>query len=315
MATSMKLREPEVAPPSHFGDRVFSGAALAAGVAILVILAGVALFLLYEGIPGMTAEQEDYAPKDNFLSYVGPLAFGTVLASIIALITAVPVAIGIALFISHYAPRGLAAVLGYLIDLLAAVPSVVIGLWGFETLGGSLLPLTGWLADNLGWIPLFAGPASVTGRTMLTAGLVLGVMILPIVTAICREVFLHTPRLHEEAALALGATRWEMIRMAVFPYARSGIVSGAMLGLGRALGETLAVTIVLAPSILYTFNIIGSTNSSTIASNIALQFPEASGDRVNVLIATGLVLFVLTFAVNYAARKVVERRREFSGAN
>lgn len=315
MATSTKLREPEVAPPRHFGDRVFSGAAFAAGVTILVILAGVALFLLYEGVPGMTADQADYAPKSNFLSYVGPLAFGTILASVIALITAVPVAIGIALFISHYAPRPLAAALGYLIDLLAAVPSVVIGLWGFETLGSSLLPLTGWLADNLGWIPLFAGPASVTGRTMLTAGLVLGVMILPIVTAICREVFLQTPRLHEEAALALGATRWEMIRMAVFPYARSGIVSGAMLGLGRALGETLAVTIVLAPSILYTFNIIGSTNSSTIASNIALQFPEASGARVNVLIATGLVLFVLTFAVNYSARKVVERRREFSGAN
>ncbi len=315
MATTTRAREASGTPPQRLGDRVFSATALAAGVTILVILAGVALFLLYEGVPGLTADPADYAPKKNFVSYVGPLVFGTVLASIIALVTAVPVAIGIALFISHYAPRALAAVLGYMIDLLAAVPSVVFGLWGFETLGGSLQPLTGWLADNLAFIPLFAGPASATGRTMLTAGLVLGVMILPIVTAICREVFLQTPLLHEEAALALGATRWEMIRMAVFPNARSGIVSGAMLGLGRALGETLAVTIVLAPSILYTFNLIGSTNSSTIASNIALQFPEASGARVNVLIATGLVLFVITFAVNYAARRVVDRRREFSGAN
>lgn len=314
MATTAPARSGR-ATPRRLGDRVFSGTAMGAGVTILVILAGVAVFLVYEGVPGLTAEPADYAPKENFWAYVGPLVFGTVLASVIALISAVPVAVGIALFISHYAPRALAAVLGYLIDLLAAVPSVVIGLWGFATLGGTLRPLTTWLADNLGFIPLFDGPASATGRTMLTAGLVLGVMILPIVTAICREVFLQTPRLHEEAALALGATRWEMVRMAVFPHARSGIVSGAMLGLGRALGETLAVTIVLAPSIVYSLDLISSTNSSTIASNIALQFPEASGLRVNVLIATGLVLFVITFAVNYAARRVVDRRRDFSGAN
>jgi phosphate transport system permease protein len=150
---------------------------------------------------------------------------------------------------------------------------------------------------------------------MLLAGVVLAVMILPIITAVSREVFLQTPRLHEEAALALGATRWEMIRMAVLPFGRSGIISGAMLGLGRALGETMAVAIVLSVSGGITFNLISNGNPSTIAANIALQFPEASGLGVNVLIASGLVLFLITLAVNSIARYIINRRREFSGAN
>jgi phosphate transport system permease protein len=150
---------------------------------------------------------------------------------------------------------------------------------------------------------------------MLVAGVVLAVMILPIITAVSREVFLQTPRLHEEAALALGATRWEMIRMAVLPFGRSGIISGAMLGLGRALGETMAVAIVLSVSGGITFNLISNGNPSTIAANIALQFPEASGLGVNVLIASGLVLFLITLAVNSIARYIINRRREFSGAN
>lgn len=312
MATKQEA-PPQV--PHGVGDRVFAGTAKTAAIVILAILAGVALFLLYEGYPGFTADKQSTSPSSNFWTYVGPLAFGTVLASLVALVAATPVAIGIALFISHYAPRKLAQALGYIIDLLAAVPSVVFGIWGVEVLAPVLVPNMQWLEEHLGFIPFFAGPASASGRTMLTAGLVLAVMILPIITAICREVFLQTPRLHEEAALALGSTRWEMIRMAVLPYARSGIVSGAMLGLGRALGETLAVTLVLSPAIIYEFSLVGTTNSSTIASNIALQFPEASGERVNVLIATGLVLFVITFAVNYTARKVVARRSEFSGAN
>jgi phosphate transport system permease protein len=150
---------------------------------------------------------------------------------------------------------------------------------------------------------------------MLTAGLVLAVMILPIITAVSREVFLQTPKLHEEAALALGATRWEMIRMAVLPFGRSGIISGSMLGLGRALGETMAVAIVLSVSGVITFNVISSTNPSTIAANIALQFPESSGLSVSVLIASGLVLFLITLLVNAIARYIINRRREFSGAN
>ncbi len=197
------------------------------------------------------------------------------------------------------------------------MPSVVYGLWGLLFLSRELAPFYQWLADHLGFIPFFAGNPSggVSANSILTASLVLAVMVLPIITAICREIFLQTPRLHEEAALALGATRWEMVRLAVFPYARSGIVSASMLGLGRALGETMAVAMVLSASGVVTFNLIGSTNPSTIAANIALQFPEAFGTFTNVLIATGLVLFVITFAANFAARAIVERRKDFSGAN
>ena len=299
----------------RLGDRVFAGMSTGAGIVILLVLAGVAIFLTVEGIPGMLASPEEVKSGERFLPYVWPLVYGTLLAAFLALVMSVPVAIGVALYISHYAPRRLAAVMGYLIDLLAAVPSVVYGLWGIGFLAGQLVPAYEWLNAKLGFIPLFAGPPSATGRTIFTAAIVLAVMILPIMTAICREIFLQTPRLHEEAALALGATRWEMTRMAVFPYARSGIVSSAMLGLGRALGETMAVAMVLSASGVVTLNLISSTNPSTIAANIALSFKEASGLSVNALIASGLVLFVITFAVNFAARLIVDRRKEFSGAN
>ena len=298
------------------GDRIFSGLSLSAGLLILAILAGVAIFLTVQGIPGITASPDEVKSGKNFLPYVWPLVYGTLIAATVAMLIAVPVAIGVALFISHYAPRKLGQSLGYLIDLLAAVPSVVYGLWGIGFLAPRLVPFYEWLEAHLGFIPFFAGPASATGRTIMTASIVLAVMILPIMTAICREIFLQTPRLHEEAALALGATRWEMARLAIFPYARSGIVSAAMLGLGRALGETLAVAMVLSVSVgTVTANLISSTNPSTIAANIALSFAEASGKSVNALIASGLVLFVITFLVNFAARAIVDRRKEFSGAN
>ncbi|MFL6069914.1 MAG: phosphate ABC transporter permease subunit PstC [Actinomycetes bacterium] len=302
-------------PPRRVGDRIFSGLVTAAATVILVTLAGVALFLTFEGLPALTAKASELPGADTFAAYVWPLVFGTLLSSILALLFAVPVSIGVALFISHFAPRRLSATLGYLVDLLAAVPSIIYGLWGIFFLAPRMLPLYEWLAANMSWVPFFAGPASTTGRTILTVGLVLGVMVLPIMTAICREIFLQTPRLHEEAALALGATRWEMIRMTVFPYGRSGIVSGAMLALGRALGETIAVATILSVSGVVTFNLISNTNPGTIAANIALKFPEASGIEVNVLIATGLVLFIITFAVNFLARAIVGRRAEFSGAN
>lgn len=297
------------------GDRVFAGLALAAGILILVVLAGVAIFLLYEGFPALVADPEEIPGGEGFAAFVVPLLFGTVLSSIIALVVAVPLSIGIALFISHYAPRRVAATFGYIVDLLAAIPSVVYGLWGIAFLAPQLVTIYVWLERYLGFIPLFAGPASATGRTMLTAGLVLAVMILPIITAVNREVFLQTPRLQEEASLALGATRWEMIRMTVLPFGRSGIISGAMLGLGRALGETIAVALVLSPSSVITVNLIGQVNTSTVAANIALDFPESSGLAVNALIASGLALFILTFVVNFLARAVIARRRDFSGAN
>lgn len=298
------------------GDRWFSGTALAAGSMILVTLAAVAIFLIIQSIPGISATNEDASIlSTNFWDYVWPLAFGTVWASLLALLMAVPLSVGVALFISHYAPRGLAQSLGYIVDLLAAVPSVVFGLWGILVLAPAVQPVYVWFTTNMGWFPLFAGEASATGRTIFTAAIVLAVMVTPIITAICREIFLQTPVLHEEAALALGATRWEMIKMAVFPFGRSGIISAAMLGLGRALGETMAVALVLSASGVITFRLFTSTNPSTIPANIALTFPEAYGTNINVLIATGLILFIVTFAVNALARWIVSRRKEFSGAN
>jgi phosphate transport system permease protein len=222
-------------------------------------------------------------------------------------VIAVPLAVAVALFISHIAPRRLALTLAYIVDLLAAIPSIVYGLWGIFVLGPAMVPILDWLVAKLSFIPFFAGPASVTGRTMLTAGIVLAVMILPIISAVAREVFSQTPRRLEEGALALGATRWEMIRMVVLPFGRSAVISGSMLGLGRALGETMAVTIILSVSGIVTFNLVSQENPTPIAANIALKFPESSGIDVNVLIASGLVLFGITLVVNMLARLVISR--------
>lgn len=301
---------------NRFADMSFKGLAVGAGVLILVVLGFVTVFLLAEAWPAFVAgDQVGVNEPQTIWQYVAPFAFGTVWVAAIALLLATPVAIGIALFISHYAPKKIAAPLGYLVDLLAAVPSVVFGLWGIQVLAPFLQPIYVWLTTYLGWIPLFAGPASGTGRTVLTVALVLAVMILPIMTAVCREVFLQTPKPQEEAALALGATRWEMIRMAVLPGATSGIISAMMLGLGRALGETMAVAMVLSPAALISFALVTTQNPNTIAANIALNFPEAFGLRINTLIATGLVLFAITLVVNMGARWVISRRAAFSGAN
>jgi len=295
--------------PERPGDKIFKGLSFGAAMIILVALAGVAIFLTVEGIPGLGASGGAVAGEANFLVYAGRLVYGTLLAAVIALIVATPLSIGMALVISHYAPRRLATPLGYMIDLLAAVPSVVYGLWGILFFGRFMGDIYVWLEANLGFIPLFSGPAATGGRTILTAGLVLALMVIPIITAICREIFAQTPTLHQEAALALGATRWEMIRYAVFPYAKSGMVSATMLGLGRALGETMAVAMVLSASGtgVMTLNLITTQNPNTIAANIARSFPEATGLSVNVLIASGLVLFLITFAVNFAARAIVAR--------
>jgi phosphate transport system permease protein len=282
-----------------------------------VILAAVSAFLLVEGFPALVADPAEIGifDGDNFWQWVFPLVYGTLWAAALALVMSFPLAIGIALFISHYAPRRIAATLGYLVDLLAAVPSVVYGLWGAAVLAPALQPSYTWLAENLSFIPFFAGPASGTGRTILTAAIVLGVMVLPIITAVSREVFLQTPVLYEEASLALGSTRWEMIRTVVLPVGRGGIISAAMLGLGRALGETLAVAMVLSATGVITVNLISSVNPSTIAANVALSFPESYGLNVNALIASGLILFAITLVVNSIARWIVNRRADFSGAN
>lgn len=310
-ASSPPTAKPVVQP----GDRIFSGLATGSGTLILLVLAAVAAFLLIQAAPALVAPAADIPGGGGVAVYIWPLVFGTLLSAVIALIIATPLSVAVALFITHFAPRRLAQGLGYVIDLLAAVPSIVYGLWGIAVLAPATVPLMTWMQDKLGFIPLFAGPVSSTGRTMLVVSVVLAVMILPIITSVSREVFLQTPKLHEEAALALGATRWEMITMAVLPFGRSGIISGAMLGLGRALGETMAVAIVLSVSGIVTFNLISSSNPATIAANIALEFPESTGIEVNTLIASGLALFLITLAVNSLARFIINRRREFSGAN
>jgi phosphate transport system permease protein len=291
------------------GDRVFSGLTTGAGAFILVLLAGVAIFLVAKALPAVTADGSAIPGGKGLAHYVWPLAFGTLLAATIAIVIAVPMAVAVALFITFYAPRRIAQPLGYVIDLLAAIPSVIYGLWGIAVLGPASVALQEWLADHLGFIPLFDGPASTTGRTMFVVGLVLAVMILPIITAVIREVFSQTPRTLREGALALGATRWEMIRMTVLPFGKPAVISSSMLGLGRALGETMAVAIILSVSGDVTFNLISSANPSTIAANVALNFPESSGVEVNALIASGLVLFAITLVVNMGARAVIGRRQ------
>jgi phosphate transport system permease protein len=289
------------------GDRIFSNAAVIASVTVLAILAGVAIFLVIKSAPAVTASAADLPDGKTLVDYIAPLAFGTVLAALVAVVVAVPLAVAVALFISHIAPRRIANLLAYIVDLLAAIPSIIYGLWGIFVLGPAIVPVLDWLAAHLDFIPFFKGPASVTGRTMLTAGLVLALMILPIVSAIAREVFAQTPRRLEEGALALGATRWEMIRMSVLPFGKSAVISGSMLGLGRALGETMAVTIILSVSGIVSFNLISQSNPTPIAANIALKFPESSGIDVNALIASGLVLFGITLVVNMLARLVISR--------
>jgi phosphate ABC transporter permease protein PstC len=235
-----------------------------------------------------------------------PLLFGTLLTSVIALLIGVPVAIAGALFVTELCPRRLRGPLTILVDLLAAVPSVVYGLWGVFVLGPKLLPAEKWFASTFSFIP-FIGGGTATGPNYFVAGLILAIMILPIVAAIAREVMATVPAEHKEAALALGATRWEMIRIAVLPYSRPGITGGAMLGLGRALGETIAVVLVIgnAPVIgTHLFN-----QGYSLAAVIANEFGEAAATPIHssALFAAGLVLFVLTLLVNVVARRFISR--------
>lgn len=292
----------------RLGDRIFFGLSWAGGATILAVLAFVAAFLVIQSLPAIMPETFGSGTQEhaNFWVYVWPLILGTVIASVIALALATPVAIGVSLCISHYVPRRFATSMGYLIDLLAAIPSVVYGAWGMLVLAPAMVPSYRWLHDNLGFIPLFAADPTVTttGRTLLTSGVVLAVMVLPIITALCREIFLQVPKLHEEAALGLGATRWEMIKMTVFPFARAGIISSIMLALGRALGETMAVTMVLSAG-GFSWSLVTSGANATIPSEIALNFPEAFGQRQAELIAAGLMLFLITLVVNVIARCIV----------
>ncbi|RII13509.1 Phosphate transport system permease protein PstC [Streptomyces sp. YIM 130001] len=302
------------------GDRIFLGLSRGSGVLLLLIMAAIAAFLTYRASLVLTEN------KGNFLTTfewdanaippdfgIAVLAFGTVVSSVIAMVLAVPIAVGIALFLTHYAPRRLSGPIGYVIDLLAAVPSIVYGLWGVLFLVPHLNGLFSWLDEYLGWTGIFEWQGGAP-RTLLTVGILLAIMILPIITNVTREVFRQAPQMHQEAALALGATRWEVIRMSVLPFGRSGIISASMLGLGRALGETMAVATVLSPSFAINASLL-DPGGGTFAQNIASKFSEASVQGRDALIASGLVLFVITLLVNGLARAIIERRKEYSGAN
>lgn len=297
-------------------DKVFKGIAYACGILILVVLAAVFLFLFFRAWPLIGGDQSVNSATissftggktDSFWGYVLPLLFGTVLVSILALLIAFFISIGIALFISHYAPKKIATALSYVVDLLAAIPSVIYGLWGGLILVPAIYPFWNWVARYLGWIPLFAGPAANPQRTVATVAVVLAVMVLPIITSMSRDIFLQTPTLQQEAAYGLGATKWEMIKLAVLPFGKSGIVSASMLALGRALGETMAVLMILSPGLTYSIKLLQASQNQTIAANIAAQYPEANDLGVSTLIGTGLILFLITFVVNYAARKITEK--------
>lgn len=300
----------------RLGDRVFRGLAEGSGILIVALIAAIGVFLLWRAIPALARNQE------NFFLYGGnwvttntsAMHFGildllqvTVFVSVFSLVLAMPVALGIAIFLTQYAPKRLSSPLAYMVDLLAAVPSIVYGVWGLYVLAPVLRPLAVWLNHNLGWLFLFkTGNVSLAGGgTIFTAGIVLAVMILPIITAVTREVFVQTPRGQIEAALALGATRWEVVRTTVLPFGMSGYISGAMLGLGRALGETIALLIILRGT-QTAFGWSLFDGGYTFASKIAATASEFNDQyKAGAYIAAGLVLFILTFVVNSLARAVV----------
>ncbi|EQD86644.1 phosphate ABC transporter membrane protein 1 (PhoT family) [Saccharopolyspora erythraea NRRL 2338] len=297
----------------RIGDRVFSSIATGSGAFVVVLIAAIGIFLLIRAVPSLQVNNEsflfsgvwDTRNPSNLHFGVLYLAWITVASSLVALVLAMPISCGIALFLTQYAPRSLARPFAYIVDLLAAVPSVIYGLWGFLVLAPVLKPIALWLNTDLGFIPLFADGNSdtlISGGNVFTAGVVLAVMIIPTITGVSREVFQRTPTSHIEGALALGATRWEVVRTTVWPFGRNGFIGGSMLGLGRALGETMALTIILSATFdAPRYSIFDA--GATFASKIALGSGEFNNNmQVGAYISAGLVLFIITFAVNALAR-------------
>lgn len=309
------------ASTGRMGDRVFSGTARGAGVLVIALVTLIAVFLLSQALPALAKNDVNFLTSTKWNVDGTPLEFGianllwvTVISSTIAMMIAIPLGVGVALFITEYAPRWLSRPAATLVDLLAAVPSIVYGLWGLQVFGPHMGGVQSALKNLFGWFPLFKETGVGAASTILTVAVVLSIMVLPIVTALSREVFAQTPITHKEGALALGATRWEMIRTAVLPFGKPGVISASMLGLGRALGETVAVTIILsalADGTAWSFSVFngGETFASKIANNAAeFDSPQKAG----AFMAAGLVLFLLTFVVNAIARIVINRRKAFS---
>lgn len=296
------------------GDRLFKSVAVAAGLTIVIAIALIAAFLLIQAVPSLranhvnffTSARFDTTDADNLAFGIRDLFMVTVLSSLLALALAVPVAVGIAVFLTQYAPAALSRPFGAIVDLLAAVPSIIFGLWGIFVLAPKLEPVAIFLNRHLGWLFVFhkGNVSLVGGGNIFTAGIVLAAMILPIVSSVSREVFRQTPDMQIEAAQALGATKWEVVRMTVLPFGRSGVIAASMLGLGRALGETVAMLVIIrAAATPGNWSLFdgGYTFASKIAS-AANEFTEPL--PTGAYISAGFVLFVLTFIVNAAARAI-----------
>ena len=295
---------------SAIGDSVYGVITAACAIVIPALVVTIAVAIFAAAWPALSKLGFSIVTSSDWDVAAGhfgaaPALFGTLVSSAIALIIATPLALGVAIFLSEFSPTWLRTPIGFLVDLLAAIPSVVYGLWGIFVLVPLLRdPVMPFLRDtlHLGATPLFSGPAY--GPSMLAAGIILAIMALPYISAVAREVLLAVPRSQREAALALGATRWEMIRDAVVPYARSGIIGGIMLGLGRALGETMAVTMVIGNRLEISSSLLAP--GYTMASLIANEFSEATNDlHLSALMAVGAFLFIITLVVNAIARWLV----------
>lgn len=310
-----------IAGGSNRGDRVFRSLSAASGGVVLVVMVAIGAFLVIKAIPAIGNNSGNLFVTQAWLPQSDPprfgmaaILFGTAVSAVLAVLIGVPVAVGAALFIARFARRRAAGVLAGLVDLLAAVPSLVFGMWGLYFLIPNTQGFQQWLSAYFGWIPLLHNRTATLpgqyGQSLLIAGVVLAIMIIPIVSSVCREVFLRVPESTVDAALALGATRWEVIRSAVLPFGRSGMISAAMLGLGRALGETIAVALVLSSG--FTVNPhLTEPGGDTVASMIVLKFGEAGGSAVGIpaLVLAGLFLFAITLAVNSAARLLIARQK------
>jgi phosphate transport system permease protein len=302
-------------------DRLFDRVTLLAGLFVLVILALVGIFLLYQARHALAESGLSFFTRTVWRTDLHPaqigvlgLLFGTVVVSIVAVVIAVPVGVVTALYIAEYAPLKARKLLQGLMDLLAAIPSLLFGIWGFLFLQGQIVPLSRWLTTYLGWIPIFHTEANASlTNSIFIAGVVVSLMVIPIVASITRAVFAQTPPGEKEAALALGSTHWGMVRSVVLPYGRAGIIGGSMLGLGRALGETIAVTLLLPQVPLISSHIL-QFGGATIAGFIA-QRAGADPFTVSGLMAAGLVLFIITLGTNLLASTVVSRSRSGAGVD
>jgi len=303
--------EMEGDPRDQRADSVFRRVALGAGLLVLAILAGIAISTTNKAWPAFVHQGFSYVFTDNWNPNqdsfgAAAIIYGTIVVSLIALVVSVPVSLGIALFLTEVAPRRIRTAVGTVMDVLAAVPSVVFGLWGFLTLKPWIVDVFNSIAGAVDGVPVLRSVfGRSTGMSFMTAGLIVALMITPIITSILREVFATVPVNDKNGALALGATRWEMIRGVVFPHSTGGIVGGIMLGLGRAMGETIAVALVIGASPQIVSNLFAQ--GEAMPALIARNLNEATGLHSSALIGLGVALFALTLVVNISARAMVRR--------